>query len=242
MKKAFTLIELLIVVAIIAILAAIAVPNFLEAQTRAKISRGKADVRSLATAIEAYAVDYNGYPPCNNEMLAGSRPDNSQDQANPFETRVLERLSTPVAYITAGIMPDPFRPNQRAKDYSSGSPQGATHETITENRQLVEAIKYSAIKMDAGIGGGFVDVIGAMTGENAKPVMWMAFFAGPDRTYDAIGSLLTQTDPAVISSQFYDPTNGTVSYGEIWRAGGTIPGGVGTFGKEFFPQLRANQK
>jgi len=41
---AFTLIELLIVVAIIAILSAIAVPNFLEAQTRSKVSRTQADM------------------------------------------------------------------------------------------------------------------------------------------------------------------------------------------------------
>jgi prepilin-type N-terminal cleavage/methylation domain-containing protein len=62
-QKAFTLIELLIVVAIIAILAAIAVPNFLEAQTRSKISRGQADMRSIATALEAYHIDYNNYVP-----------------------------------------------------------------------------------------------------------------------------------------------------------------------------------
>lgn len=62
-KKGFTLIELLIVVAIIAILAAIAVPNFLEAQVRAKVSRAKADIRSLATALESYVVDNNNFPP-----------------------------------------------------------------------------------------------------------------------------------------------------------------------------------
>ncbi len=62
MKKAFTLIELLIVVAIIAILAAIAVPNFLEAQTRAKIARVLSDQRTYATALETYQIDNSTYP------------------------------------------------------------------------------------------------------------------------------------------------------------------------------------
>jgi len=62
-RHAFTLLDRLIVVAIIAILAAIAVPNFLEAQTRAKVSRVQSDLRSVATALEAYRIDSNRYPP-----------------------------------------------------------------------------------------------------------------------------------------------------------------------------------
>jgi len=61
-KRGFTLIELLIVVAIIGIIVAIAIPNLLNAIQRAKQKRTMADMRSIGTALEAYAVDYNRYP------------------------------------------------------------------------------------------------------------------------------------------------------------------------------------
>jgi general secretion pathway protein G len=101
----FTLIELLIVVAIIAILAGIALPNFLEAQTRAKVSRAMADLRSIATAIEAYRIDQNQYPAENYpspelEITAASGP------ALPNRIK-LRPITTPVAYITA-LPNDPF--------------------------------------------------------------------------------------------------------------------------------------
>jgi len=93
---AFTLIELLIVVAIISILSAIAVPNFLEAQIRSKVARARADERTLATAIEMYHVDNNDYMPYG---LWGSHGDPD----------FLTALSTPVAYISSTLaMSDPF--------------------------------------------------------------------------------------------------------------------------------------
>ena len=61
-RKGFTLIELMIVVAIIIILAAVAIPNYLNMTTRAKKSRVAADFDTLATALEAYNTDWGHYP------------------------------------------------------------------------------------------------------------------------------------------------------------------------------------
>ncbi|HUF16828.1 MAG TPA: type II secretion system protein GspG [Thermoanaerobaculia bacterium] len=52
----------LVLVAILGIIAAIAIPNLLTATQRSKQKRTMADMRSIATAIEAYAVDSNIYP------------------------------------------------------------------------------------------------------------------------------------------------------------------------------------
>jgi prepilin-type N-terminal cleavage/methylation domain-containing protein len=62
MKKAFTLVEVLIVAAIIGILAAIVIPEFQNYIQQAKEAAAKDNLRILRTAIERYAIDY-GIPP-----------------------------------------------------------------------------------------------------------------------------------------------------------------------------------
>jgi len=62
-SSGFTLIEILVVVAILGIIVAIAVVNYLNAIGRARQRRSMSDMRSIATAVEAYATDLNRYPP-----------------------------------------------------------------------------------------------------------------------------------------------------------------------------------
>jgi prepilin-type N-terminal cleavage/methylation domain-containing protein len=183
---AFTLIELLIVVAIIAILAAIAVPNFLEAQTRAKVSRVQADIRSLATAIEAYAVDHNEYMP----FFGG-----------PIDGKVGEQqiylLTTPVAYITT-IPLDPFQ---------ATFPMTSTNPSKNYIAFFGPVPRYFVYN-DLGF------LLNGSTG-------WSLRSMGPDLDWDLVGDP-ADNDTAYAPNGAYDPTNGTVSNGDILRSGGGV--------------------
>jgi len=63
MKKGFTLIELIVVIAIIAVMIAIAVPNLLSARERARDASKKQELNEMKTAIRLFYNDFQYYPP-----------------------------------------------------------------------------------------------------------------------------------------------------------------------------------
>ncbi len=188
--KGFTLIELLIVVAIIAILAAIAVPNFLEAQARSKVSRAKADMRSIATAIEAYRVDHNQYPPTQH----------AQESRYAY-------ITSPIAYITS-IPPDPFGTGTPGMwTYPSGYLGFYTYDFM---------VSYAPEKLWGApfYPDYFYDVVTDAMVSSPRSKAWYLASAGPDKRV----GLDVNNNPE-FRAKPYDPTNGTVSPGDIHRIG-----------------------
>jgi prepilin-type N-terminal cleavage/methylation domain-containing protein len=185
--RGMTLVEFLIVIAVIAIMAAILVPSHTSCPIRNRVSRAKSDMRSMATALEAYSVEHDLYPA--HEPLRGyvNEPDGRAAKKlrkaggwNLFAVKagaggLCHGLTTPVAYITA-IPSDPFAE-------SKGMP------FAYYNDKDIGWILYSPGP------DGVYDI-------------------DPKTDYDSSDY---NPNDSLLYGKTYDTTNGTKSSGDIWR-------------------------
>ena len=178
--RGFTLIELLIVAGVISILAAIAVPNFLEAQVRAKVSRTASDLRTLATGLEAYRVDNNVYPRATLNQSINQR---------------LLILQSPITYVT-DLPADPF---------------------FRETREGLAGFTPDYVYASGNI---YFGVINQFDNSIYRGTIWSLAGRGPDGNINVGGYCMAhpvavERGTGIFGS--YDPTNGTVSPGDILR-------------------------
>ncbi len=204
----FTLIELLIVIAIILILISIALPNFLEAQLRAKITSTKGCLQAYRIAQEGYHTDFKQYVPDvdGSELVRGLKNVKYSDRyaigakidCGASEICTYRMLTTPIPYMKRPCYEIFYQ-----------------YDTKVTSKKI-NFFEYATIwAQGAGPGGGY-DTYEA---GSRYGIEYVFVSVGPDRAYNFNYS--NSAWEYIGSRQFYgpspgySPTNGTLSVGDI---------------------------
>lgn len=131
-EKGFTLVELLIVVAIMAILIGIAIPNFLGARTKARVSKAFTDMEAIGTAQELYAVDNDHFATSTSALTPDYLKSYRKDPWGNDYSMHTSPTSTPLYYAILCNGPDTtqdittldFAPDKRVRG-ALGGPSGS---------------------------------------------------------------------------------------------------------------------
>lgn len=227
-----TLVEVLIIVAVIAILAAIAIPNYNTAAIRARVAQTRAGMATLRGGLDAYRADQGTFP--------------ESDWAQDLDQRGagLHRLTSPVAYVAA-------IPKSAFDEQNLGNAGDRHHakaeRTVLYLRATVSASRTASGESDANMNavddGYELDrmsyLYNVSTGPTPLSVLepkdaprpfrggdlvqghWMMKSVGPnnidDRTSDA-GTFSGH------HARCYNPANGTLSHGDIVLFGDSLDG------------------
>ena len=211
--KGFSLIELLIVIAIISIVTAIVVPNLMSANIRARVSGVKADMGSIAIALEDYKVDYGEYPKDSrfsrssssyaSDIIAESGQAFNGDGGTDSDDNDAIGLGY-LVYPKAGFEPtylkriagDPFN-NKGEEDWNGTSGAHNHHYSYYTGKWDLD----TETSVDC-------------TSSDDSPQYWALVSYGPDRNED-ITSYADAKRAIADDTNLYNPDNGIVSSGDI---------------------------
>lgn len=191
LRRGFTFVELTLVVTIVALLAVIAIPNFLEARVRSAVSRSKSDLALVKMGIEAYRLENRAYPLNSTPGVAS--------------TTDLVVLTTPIAYMP-NLPPDIFTTANAGRgrvDHPPPKIPPASFHYLNAHQINGEAgLKYA--NEGSQLFRGYVAVLLWGIGPGTP------YPAPPDKNPTKISA------DGVAELIPYDPTNGTTSPGDIY--------------------------
>lgn len=219
LKRGFSLIELMVVIAILTLLATIAIPNLLDAQVRSRVAKAHSDMADLSRAIEAYFIDHRVYPATDHSLASegGWGANRGVSDASDVFLRQptfrhaedpdqgLAQLTTPIAYINT-YPTDPFSPANNAT-FSYSTPDEFSLGPGVNGRGWV--------MWSLGPGGSYATDNGS---GYAGPVPLVNVgVAGQTRVAASFYNPKDYIPSDTLTGILYDPTNGLRSPGIITR-------------------------